>query len=95
MPVKSANPRGRRGFRVVASRAMGRRSEAPPPSGDVPRYSACERAAEKQASRDEDARRLAAGEVTREELARENSPFAGLIGRVDFRVVGLPGYRRR
>jgi len=31
------------------------------------------RAAEKQASRDEDARRLAAGEVTQEELRRENS----------------------
>jgi hypothetical protein len=54
-------------------------------------YDPAERAAEKQASRDEDARRLAAGEVTREQLARENSPFAGLIGKVSFRVHGLPG----
>lgn len=34
------------------------------------------RRAEKQASRDEDARRLAAGEVTREELAKENGLFS-------------------
>lgn len=34
------------------------------------------RAAEKQASRDKDARRLAAGEVTREEMAKENGSFA-------------------
>ena len=57
-------------------------------------YDPAERAREKQASRDEDARRLAAGEVTREELARENSPFAGLIGKVNFRVHGLPNHRR-
>jgi hypothetical protein len=37
-----------------------------------------ERRREKQASRDEDARRLAAGEVTPEQLNRENSFFAGL-----------------
>jgi len=73
---------------------MGRRSKAPQPA-DALRYSARERAAEKQASRDEDARRLAAGEVTPAELARENCPFVGLIGRVDFRVLGAPGHRRR
>lgn len=53
-------------------------------------YDPAERAAEKQASRDEDARRLAAGEVTPQELARENSPFAGLVGAVDFTRTGLP-----
>ena len=36
-------------------------------------YSPTCRAAEKQASRDEDARRLACGEVTPAELRRENS----------------------
>lgn len=35
-----------------------------------------QRAAEKQASREEDERRLAAGEITREELAKENGAFA-------------------
>ena len=35
------------------------------------------RAREKQASRDEDARRLAAGEITAADLARENDFFAG------------------
>lgn len=40
------------------------------------------RALEKQASRDEDARRLAAGEVTREELAKENGSFAFPADRV-------------
>lgn len=47
-------------------------------------YDPAERAREKQASRDEDQRRLDAGEVTREELRRENSMFAGVsvtIGR--------------
>ena len=34
------------------------------------------RRAEKQAARDEDARRLACGEVTREELALENGLFS-------------------
>lgn len=34
------------------------------------------RAAEKQASRDEDARRLAAGEVSREQLSKENGSFS-------------------
>lgn len=58
-------------------------------------YEPEERAREKQASRDEDARRLAAGEVTQEELARENSPFASLLGKVSFKVHGLPGSRKR
>lgn len=56
-------------------------------------YDPAERAREKQAARDEDARRLAAGEVTPQELARENSPFACLVGKVSFRVHGLPGCR--
>jgi hypothetical protein len=53
-----------------------------------------ERRREKQASRDEDARRLAAGEVTPAQLARENSPFSGLVGVPDYSRVGLPRYRR-
>ncbi len=58
-------------------------------------YDPEERRREKQASRDEDARRLAAGEVTPAELARENSPFSGLrIGPIDYSRTGLPGYRR-
>lgn len=52
-----------------------------------------ERAREKQASRDEDDRRVAAGEITREELSRENSPFAAVIGKAIFRKRGLPGER--
>jgi hypothetical protein len=35
-----------------------------------------ERVREKQRSREEDARRLAAGEVTRDQLRRENGHFA-------------------
>jgi len=62
----------------------------------VATYDPRERAAEKQASRDEDARRLAAGEVTREQLSRENSPFAALIrGPISFTGAGVPGRRRR
>lgn len=58
-------------------------------------YDPEERRREKQASRDEDARRLAAGEVTPAELARENSPFSGLrIGPIDYSRTGLPRYRR-
>ncbi|MFW2349832.1 hypothetical protein [Qipengyuania sp.] len=38
-----------------------------------------ERRAEKQKSREEDARRLAAGEVTKEELGRENRLFSSPI----------------
>lgn len=38
-----------------------------------------ERRAEKQKSRDEDARRLAAGEVTKDELGRENGLFSSPI----------------
>jgi len=48
-----------------------------------------ERSAEKQVSRDEDARRLAAGEVTREELKGENSVF-GSIAR-EARLILKPG----
>lgn len=53
------------------------------------------RAEEKQASRDEDARRLAAGEVTAEQLTKENSFFnldGGVkllhTGRKELRVKG-------
>lgn len=46
-------------------------------------------AAAKQASRDKDARRLAAGEVSREELAVENNFFSALpIQRMKIRSVG-------
>jgi len=38
----------------------------------------------KQASRDEDARALASGEKTREDLQKENSIFAGLEVKVNF-----------
>lgn len=39
-------------------------------------FDLAERAREKQASRDEDARTLAAGEKTREQLAEENGAFS-------------------
>jgi hypothetical protein len=39
------------------------------------RFDPLERAREKQASREEDARALAAGEKTREQLKRENGHF--------------------
>jgi hypothetical protein len=42
-------------------------------------FDPAERAREKQASRDEDARRLNAGEFTREELAKKNDFFAGFV----------------
>jgi hypothetical protein len=45
------------------------------PAPTVEEYDAVKRATAKAASRAEDSRRLAAGEVTREELARENSLF--------------------
>jgi hypothetical protein len=41
-----------------------------------------ERAREKQASREEDARALASGEVSRQDLARANGAFAFPRGRV-------------
>ena len=44
---------------------------------DAKRIHPEERQREKQASRDEDARRLAAGEVTPAQLHRENSFFGG------------------
>jgi hypothetical protein len=44
-----------------------------------------ERAREKKVSRDEDARALAAGEKSREELRRENGHFAFLHVRVSLR----------
>lgn len=47
-------------------------------------YDPAERAREKQASREEDERALAAGEKTREQLHRENAAFAGLKVRVNF-----------
>jgi hypothetical protein len=50
----------------------------------LPIYSPDERAREKQASRDEDERRLAAGEVSREQLRRENGRFAFPEVMIDF-----------
>lgn len=41
-----------------------------------PDFDPAERAREKQASRDEDARALASGEVSREQLKHENGAFA-------------------
>lgn len=46
------------------------------------------RAAAKQASRDEDARRLAAGEITKEELRAENS-FIGSLDMSRFKMVAI------
>jgi hypothetical protein len=43
---------------------------------DIQHRASLQHAREKQASRDKDQRRLAAGEVTREELCRENNHFA-------------------
>jgi hypothetical protein len=48
------------------------------------------RAAEKQASRDRDFERLRNGEVTPEELARENDFFAAL-DLADFKIVAMGG----
>jgi hypothetical protein len=45
---------------------------------DVKYFDPEERRRQKQESRDQDARRLAAGEVTPEQLNQENSFFAGL-----------------
>lgn len=47
-----------------------------------------ERARQKQAARDEDARRLAAGETTPEALDRENGLAAGL-DMANFRIVAV------
>jgi hypothetical protein len=46
-------------------------------------YDPKQRAHEKQASRDEDARALATGEKTRDQLRRENGIFSGLDVRPD------------
>lgn len=43
-----------------------------------------DRAAEKQASREEDERRLAEGELTREELGRKNSFLLASEFEIDF-----------
>jgi hypothetical protein len=42
-------------------------------------FDPAQRAAEKQASRDADARALAEGRVTEEQLRRENSMFSGAV----------------
>jgi hypothetical protein len=42
-------------------------------------FDPAERAAEKQASRDDDARALASGAKSREQLRRENSMFSGAV----------------
>jgi hypothetical protein len=44
--------------------------------GELMGYSFADRAREKQASRDEDARALASGEKTSDDLCRENGLFA-------------------
>ncbi len=44
----------------------------------ISHFDPAERARQKQASRDEDARRLAAGEITRSELRRENGMVSGM-----------------
>ncbi|MGI0524003.1 hypothetical protein [Rhizobium giardinii] len=48
------------------------------------------RAEAKRASRDEDERRLAAGEITKQELRRENS-FFGALDMSKFRIVAIGG----
>ena len=57
-------------------------------------YEPRERAREKQRSRDQDAEDLRTGKKTREQLTKENSPFSGLILKVDFTKTGLPGYKQ-
>lgn len=57
-------------------------------------YDPRERAREKQRSRDQDAEDLRTGKKTREQLTKENSPFSGLVLKVDFTKTGLPGYRK-
>lgn len=57
---------------------------------DLNRYSFEHRAQEKQASRDDDARALASGEKSREQLWRENGvmPASSVHARIDFSRVG-------
>lgn len=57
-------------------------------------YDPRERSREKQRSRDQDAEDLRTGKKTREQLIKENSPFSGLILKIDFTTIGLPGYRK-
>ncbi len=47
-------------------------------------YDPKKRAAEKEASRDEDERALESGEKTREQLKRENGIFHGMRFRIDY-----------
>lgn len=47
-------------------------------SHKTPKFDFAERARQKQASRDEDARRLAAGEITKAALKRENGMLSGM-----------------
>lgn len=61
----------------IAGRAgCGCKAYQPRTSGTVQTFDPKQRAAEKQASRDEDARALASGEKTVADLRRENSAFA-------------------
>ncbi len=53
-------------------------------------YSAEERAAEKQASRDADARALASGNKSGEQLAEENGLLWGVDARIDFSEIRSP-----
>jgi hypothetical protein len=52
---------------------------------DAKRFDPNERAREKQASRDEDSRALAAGEKTREQLKRENGLVVARNVRISLR----------
>tara|TARA_B100001179_G_scaffold2673_1_gene1870 strand:+ start:10451 stop:10675 length:225 start_codon:yes stop_codon:yes gene_type:complete len=56
---------------------------------EEPKWTIEKHRADKQFSRDEDARRLESGEVTREELAKENGLFSSpIIGKI--RIVRHP-----
>lgn len=59
------------------------------------RFDIEERRREKQASRDEDERAIAAGEKTRAEVRRENSFFGFLGVTVDYTRTGLPPAPKR
>ena len=84
---------------VLVSNKIDQRAYCSPPKWDIElvvynTYDLRERAREKQRSRDQDAEDLRTGKKTREQLTKENSPFSGLILKVDFTKTGLPGYRK-
>jgi hypothetical protein len=55
---------------------------------EVSQFNPAKRAAAKQASRDEDARKLASGEISKEALRRRNGFFSGL-DKSKFRMVAI------